>query len=250
MIRNRTFLALSVSSVLKLPHEGSFHRRAYRELENVPLDRWPPDIQRPERAEPTNLRTTRRTGAASSPIRRSLPPFSSSANRQSSVACAARLRSEHRAARRLKRRRIGKHRDAQRQRTQRPQRVQRVAKRHTGVALAHVLVEVEVRQRRHNQRVGGKFFKQARHAHQQLRQLKTGERPRHADAAVELRRLASPLPRQPRNQQRVKPVRTVQTQHLLPFRQQPRQEIVEQPRRLRPPIKHRQPGRRQRPGLS
>ncbi len=164
---------------------------------------------------------------------------------------------EHRAARRrtawtrrCKRRRIGKYRDAQRQRTERPQRVQRMAERHGRIAVAHVFIEVQVRQRRHNQRVGGKCFDEARHAHQQFGQLKTGERPRHADALVEFRRGNSPLPRQARNQQRIKPVRAIQAQHPLPFAQQARQKIMEQPRRLRPPIKHRKACRRQHPGPS
>src|SRR5579863_10399926 len=132
---------------------------------------------------------------------------------------------EHRAARPLKRRRIGKYRDAQRQRSERPQRVQSVAERHSSVAIAHVLVEVQVRQRRYNQRVGGEFFDETRQAHQQFGQLKTSERPRHANPPVEFRRRNSSLPRQARNQQRVKPVRAVQAQHLFSFGQQARQKI-------------------------
>ncbi len=84
---------------------------------------------------------------------------------------------------------------------------------------------------------------------QQLGQLETGECARHAHKLVEVGWRSPSLARQPRQQQRIEAVCSVQIEHALAVRQRVRQKIVREAGRFRPSVEHGKARAGQHPGL-
>ena len=132
----------------------------------------------------------------------------------------------------------------------------RPLERHACVPITDVLVEVEIRERRDDEHLGGEVREEPRHARHQLRQLEAGEGAGNADAPAKLAELNAALALMPSGragqaleEARVKGVRAVEDQNVFVRLDQPRQKIMAQPRRFPQAVIERQAALRQPPGL-
>src|SRR5580658_1548133 len=99
----------------------------------------------------------------------------------------------------------------------------------TGFALAHVFIEIEVRQSGHNEQIGRESTQELRDAPHQFRKLKTRERSGDPDEPVKFRWRKTTITGKTRNHQRIEPIGAVEIEHLLSCQQNMRQEIMRQP---------------------
>src|SRR5579859_1615805 len=128
-----------------------------------------------------------------------------------------------------------------------PEVTERPFKRHARIPVAHVAVKIEIGQRRDDQNLGGKIFKEPRHARDKFRELKTGEGAGDLNLPAELPKRDAALAGQASHQPRVSRVGPVENENAFALQQQARQEVVTEPRRLSAAMENRQAARRDGP---
>ena len=113
-------------------------------------------------------------------------------------------------------------------------------KRSARLAVAHILIEKQIRQSRNDQHVGGPRRKHFGDAPDEFRELKTGKGACDANETVELGWFKTALSGKPGDEQGTDLVRAIQIQNAFPVEQNPRKKVMREALNFGAPVQDRE----------